>query len=315
MSDFITNFIEYRNLYGNFKNNTLKFLKTIEKTDAYIGGEYIITILNKNRPKFVKNIIYMTLFIHWSNFLPFIILNIDDIVNVNLHFETIYTNTFLYVKIVTRYNFQYIIYIVPDDIDIVEYIKNKSITTLSEVWFYKNTLKGTNLVLSMENKGNLKKKYLNLFIDNLDNNIINTLKKYQAYGFKITINTANYTKTEQIEYKNKEEISILTFLIFFHKNFRMLEYFYNEVIKKKYSNLAAFRHNFLLFNNINFILAISSNNTFNLDSLKDIFYNIRRDNYSKLITIIEELMEEYEDDYHYKHIVNYLKDLVEKIKT
>jgi hypothetical protein len=317
MTDFITNFSERRNIYGYSEEDTLIFLKNIEKTNAYIGGECIITILHKIYPVRIKKTIYLTLYIHWSKFLDFIILNIDDIDYVynELRFETIYTNTFLYVIIQTKKQFVYHIYIVPDDINITKYIKKRSITTLSEIWFYKNKLYGTNLVSSIEEKkGDLKKEYLSLFIDNLDQNIISTLKNYTEYGFEITINTANYTKTEQIEYKNEEKISILTFLLLFNKNSgRMLEYFYNEIAKQKYSNLATFKNNKSLLHNINFILAISSNNTYNLDSLKDIFYNIREDNYSKLIAIIEKLIEQEENDVIY--LVKYLKYLVEKIKT
>jgi hypothetical protein len=322
MSDFITNFSgRRRRLYKYSNDDTLIFLKNIEKTNAYIGGEYIITTLNKinkmykfnNNEFYVKKLIYLTLYIHWSKFLDFIILNIDDIDKIKLYFETIYTNTFLYVIIHTKKQFIYIIYIVPDDIEIVEYIKKRSITTLSEIWFYKNKLDGTNVVSSIEKKGYLKPEYLSPFIDNLDKTIISTLKKYSEYGFEITINTANYTKTEQIEYKNEEKTSILTFLSFFYQDNNLLEYFYDRIAKKRYSNLETFKNNILLFHKINFILAISGNNTYNLDNLKDIFYNQHDDN--ELINIIKKLIEKYqsEDDLYHIPIINYLKVLLEKL--
>jgi hypothetical protein len=306
MSDFITNFIENKSI-NQSKEDTLLFLENVEKTNAYFGGEYIINILHK-----INNDFIMTLYIHWSNFLDFIILSIDNIYAVEIQFETIHINTYMYVTIYTKFNFIYHIYIVPDDINITEYIKKRSITTLSEIWFYENKLKGTNLILSMKRKGYLKKEYLNLFIDNLDKIIINTLKYYAKNECEIIINTSTYTNKEEIEYKNKEEKAILAFLSYFYLFPDILEKFYNEISKIKYSNLATFEDNIILFHRINFILAISSNNTYNLDNLKDIFYNIREDNYSKLIAIIEELIEK--DEYNIIDIRNYLKYLVEKIK-
>jgi hypothetical protein len=316
MSDFITNFIEHRSLnrYRYTKNDTLNFLKILKQTNTYIGGEYIITILNN-----IKNKVLMTLYIHYSNFVDFIILNIDDILDTELYFDNIYTNTFLYIKIVTKKSFIYYIYIVPDDIEIVEYIKDKSISTLSEIWFYDNKIEGTNVLLSMEKKGYLKNKYVNLLINNLDEIIIRKLKNYSKNNFEIIINTEKYNKVEKIEYINKEKICILTFFICFYKNNDLLEYFYNNIIKKKYSTLDAFNDNKILLNKVNYILEILNINTYNLDSLKSLFNKLRRNNYSYLIEIIEELVDDVKnldlDVFVPKpHVVKVLKDLIEIIK-
>jgi hypothetical protein len=314
MSDFITKFIEHRSLNRYSDNDTLNFLKILKQTNTYIGGEYIITILNN-----IKNNVLMTLYIHYSIFLDFIILNIDDILDTELYFDNIYTNTFLYVKIVTKKFFKYYIYIVPDAVEIVEYIKDKSISTLSEIWFYDNKIEGTNVLLSMEKKGHLKNKYLNLLIDNLDEIIIRKLKYYSKNNFEIIINTEKYNKVEKIEYINKEKICILTFFICFYKNNDLLDFFYNKIIKKKYSTLGAFNDNKILLNKVNYILEILKINTYNLDSLKSLFNKLRRDNYSLLIRIIENLVKNLENinsqDYVPKpHVVKVLKDLIEIIK-
>ena len=322
MSDFITKFIEHRSLYIYSNNDTLNFLKILKQTNTYIGGEYIITMLNIDNIRDIElyfDTVLMTLYIHYSNFLDFIILNIDDIRDIELYFDNIYTNTFLYVKIVTYNFFKYYIYIVPDDIEIVEYIKDKSISTLSEIWFYDNKIEGTNVLLSMEQKGHLKNKYLNLLIDNLDEIIIRKLKYYSKNNFEIIINTEKYNKVEKIEYINKEKICILTFFICFYKNNDLLDFFYNKIIKKKYSTLGAFNDNKILLNKVNYILEILKINTYNLDSLKSLFNKLRRDNYSLLIRIIENLVKNLENinsqDYVPKpHVVKVLKDLIEIIK-
>jgi len=321
MSEFINKIIEDRYNYEYSKRETLLFLQSIKKSKAYISGEFIIYILNNINNKFLnksKNKFLMTLYINWSNFLSFIILNKDDISDISLYFDTIYIYTLLYVKIHTKHfyksdlskRFEYIIYIVPDDINIIDYIKNKSISTTSEIWFYDNKIEGTNLSLSLEKKGYLKEKYLNLFIDNLDKNIINMLKYYAENDFEIIVNTSKYNKKE-IKYDNMETKSILSFLIYFYKYPDMLQYFYNEINSTRYSNLDKFRdYDILLLNKLHFILSISNNNNYNLDRLKSIFYNLHRDNYSELITIIEDLIGD-----EYKYYEKYLKYLINMIKN
>jgi hypothetical protein len=321
MSEFINKIIEDRYNYEYSKRETLLFLHSIKKSKAYISGEFIIYILNNINNKFLnksKNKFLMTLYINWSNFLSFIILNKDDISDISLYFDTIYIYTLLYVKIHTKHfyksdlsmRFEYIIYIVPDDINIIDYIKNKSISTTSDIWFYDNKIDGTNLSLSLEKKGYLKEKYLNLFIDNLDKNIINMLKYYAENDFEIIVNTSKYNKKE-IKYDNMETKSILSFLIYFYKYPDMLQYFYNEINSTRYSNLDKFRdYDILLLNKLHFILSISNNNNYNLDRLKSIFYNLHRDNYSELITIIENLIGD-----EYKYYEKYLKYLINMIKN
>ena len=333
MSKFVTNFIEEGGIRynANFKElHRNNLLKSIKDSNAYIGGEYIMYILNYH--KYKNNFMNplektFNIYVKYSNLLSFIIKLIKDYKNLNLFFENIITDTFLYIKFhyYTAYTY-YNIFIVPDDIDIVEYIKSKSIVTTSEIWFYDNKIEGTNLEMSLNYKGYLKEKYLNYFVDNLDKKIISTIKFYTKNNFEIIIDTSRYRKSE-ITYDNKEKNLILTFLISFFNNDDMLEYFFTKINKKDYPEIEIFKENnqLKLFYKIHFILSIFKNNNYTLKNIKIIFKALSKNNYAKLIDIIdyrliaEEEGEEDSDDENYDvdkpknrlHIITQLQEFKE----
>ena len=285
-----------------------KLLKSIEDSNAYIGGEYIIAILNDSYKLSYMSDLRLTIYIKYSNLLSFIISNIKNVINIKLNFENIVTGTFLYIKFYYTNLLYHIIYVVPDDIDIIEYIKSKAIVTTSEIWLYDNKIEGTNLELSLENKGYLKEKYLNL-LDNLDENIIKTINFYTKNNFEIIIDTSKYIKTE-ITYDNKEKNLILIFLISFFNYDDMLEYFFTKINKKKYPEIEIFKKNnkVNLFYKIHFILFIlNKNNKYDLDNIKSIFKVLSKDNYIELIKIIYHLIVK-------EHSNNTRKDIAIKLK-
>ena len=102
----------------------------------------------------------------------------------------------------------------------------------------------------------------------------------------------------------------------------MLEYFLTTINKKRYSKLDIFKDGDkkLLYNRVNFILSISYDNNYNIEKLKTIFRNLHNDNYEKLTTIIQKIIDagiplHYLEECNIIYINKILTDLIYKIRT
>jgi len=303
MTEFIDKFIIYRNVKGYTKKNTLNFLKNLKESNAYISGEFVSYILNNDEK---VDDFYMNIFINYRNYLSFVILNQTEIISQQLFFENYNNNIFVGIQIchIGRFDasFQstkkiyYNIYIVPDDETIVDYIKRKSILTISEIWFYDNKVEGTNLELSKQKKCYLKEEYLNLLIDNLDKKIISIVRKYNNKGIEIIIPMSKYIKKDIVKDKNIEKICIVSFLRNFIRSTVVLGDYIKDDTVSKYPDITRIYHS--LIKDLHYILTISKDTDYNIEKLFTSFgenYNIKPENF---IEIINKLIEriQVEDD-------------------
>lgn len=287
-TEFIKKFIKDRNRYRDTREKTLDFLKSINQTNGYIAGEYIFQLLNNH-----QNRIIMDIYIHHNKILEFIVLNINNINNIKLYFEKINNNIFTIIKVFSENRFNYRIIIVPDSIDIIEYIKKKAVLTTSEIWFNNNKIDGTNLELIKNNKCFLKEEYLNLFIDKLDKKIISIINKYKKLDFNVSIDTTSYNKKEiEEDIIDKKKSSVLSFLLNFYYSDILPKYKYSDAIIKYPDNIISIfelKNKETLLNYIHYILYISKHNNYSMSKLILSFNNAYKIDLNKIIEIINEL--------------------------
>jgi hypothetical protein len=283
-TEFIRKFIKDRR---HNREDTLDFLKSINETNSYIAGEYIVQLLNNYKKKRA----FMDLYIHHNRILEFIVLNINNINDLKLYFEKNNNNIFTIIRVVDNKRFKYRIIIVPNDINIIDYIKLKAVLTTSEIWFNNNKIEGTNLELIQNNKCFLKEEYLNRFIDKLDKKIISIIQQNKKRGFDVEIDTTTYNKKEiEKDIVDLNKSSILSFLVSFYNNMVLSEQynFSDTIIKYPEDILTIFslKNKQNLFNSIHYILCISKYNKYSKNKLILSFNNAYKIDLNKLIDIV-----------------------------